>query len=139
MTFYSAPQCSRSSVALSPGLEAGSRRLAGGCRHDFAADETSVDRYALAHSIGNLRNTCDEDQLKVVMPTQVLCAYNPRPKTNQEDWALLSTPARVVASASTAPRTPRPPGNLARGGACRLLGEGLLPRGALRCGLGLSP
>ena len=60
---------------------------------------TKVDLYALAHSIGNLRNTCDEDQLKVVMPTQVQYAYNPRPKTNQE-WlarlqdACISTPGR---------------------------------------------
>ena len=98
MTFYSAPQCSRSSVALSPGLGSGSRRLAG-VVDNFTADETSVDLYALAHSIGNLRNTCDEDQLKVVMPTQVQYAYNPRPKTNQE-WlarlqdACISTPGR---------------------------------------------
>lgn len=55
-----------------------------GAVDNFAADETSVELYALAHSIDTLRETCDEDQLKVVMPTQVLCAYNPRPNTYQE-------------------------------------------------------
>ena len=67
---------------------------------NFAADETSVELYALAHSIDTLRDTCDEDQLKVVMPTQALCAYNPRPKTYQEWLSQIAERLRQHAKAT---------------------------------------